>query len=161
MKKIASLLLMTVVLVSCQTDVTHNDPTFEGYQDGHLWRARGFTAELAANHALTISGLLQYETVTLHTTGNALNHQYLLGGASANTASYVFESNDLMREYTTMSSDPLVDGEIVITSFDEAKMKVSGTFRFNAAYTGSDPEVEPIVNYQYGRFVNVPVVPAL
>jgi hypothetical protein len=159
MKKIASFLLMTVVLVSCQTDVTHNDPTFEGYQDGHLWRARYFTAELAANHALTITGVLGYETVTLHTTGNVPGHTYVLG--TNNTASYVFAKDDDIREYTTLSADPLVDGQIEITAFDEAKMKVSGTFRFNAAYTGTNPEAEPIINYQYGNFVNVPVIPAL
>jgi len=151
---------MLGLIVSCQTDVTHNDPTLEAWQDGLLWRAKTSYGELASNQSITLTGIAKYETVTIHIASKNPG-TYALGGASASVASYVFEKDGETREYTTASANDLVDGEIKIEEFNEATMKISGTFRFNAAYTGTDPEAEPIMNFQYGRFYHVQVVPAL
>jgi hypothetical protein len=162
MKKIASLLLMFFVLISCETDVTRNDPAFEGYKDDVRWKAATSYAELAANQSITITGIAQFETVTLQLQSSHPG-TYALGGNSANIATYTYEdpNHDFDLAYTTASDNDLVDGEIVIEDFDPITMKISGTFRFNAENVGNNPLGGPLMNFQHGFFYKVPVVPAL
>jgi hypothetical protein len=160
MKKIASFLLMLGLIVSCETDVTHNDPAFEAWQDGLRWRAKTSFGELESNQSITLTGIAKYETVTIHIASKNPG-TYNLGGANASVASYVYEKDGETREYTTASTADLVDGQVTIDEFNEATMKISGSFHFNAAYTGTDPEAEPIMNFDSGHIYHVQVIPAL
>jgi hypothetical protein len=158
MKKIASLLLLVFVLISCTTDVTRNDPAFEAYKDDIRWMANNSFAELAANQSITITGLTQFESVVLKVQSSAPG-TYPLGVNNLNTATYVHERNGDELEYTTGTD--MGDGEIKIEEYDPITMRISGTFRFNGALVGDDPEAAPIMNFQYGHFYRVPVIPAL
>ncbi|MGG7036337.1 MAG: DUF6252 family protein [Flavobacterium sp.] len=51
------------------------------------------------------------------------------------------------------------NGEIEITEYDNVKMTVSGKFKFNAAKV-TDTEIGgEILNFQYGEFYKVPIIP--
>jgi hypothetical protein len=158
MKKIASLLLLVFVLISCTTDVTRNDPAFEGYKDDIRWMANNSYAELAANQSVTITALTQFESVVLKIQSSNPG-TYALGVNETNKATYVHERDGDILEFATGAG--MGDGEIVIEEFDPITMRISGTFRFNAEQVSNDPEAGPVLNFQYGFFYHVPVIPAL
>lgn len=158
MKKIASILLLVFVLVSCTTDVKRNDPAFEAYKDDIRWMANTTYAELAANQSITITGLKQFETVVLKV--RSVNPgTYPIGVNSLTTGTYTHDRDGIALEYTTGTD--MGDGEVVIEEYDPITMRISGTFRFNAEKVGDDPEGGDVMNFQYGYFYRVPVVPAL
>lgn len=158
MKKIASLLLLFFVLLSCTTDVTRNSPAFEGYKDDVRWRASASYAELAADQSITITGITQFETVTLQLQSKNPG-TYALGVNNNNKASYLYSNDGMELLYATGVGEG--DGEVKIDDFDPITMKISGTFRFNAVNVNNNPLGGPIMNYQYGHFYKVPVVPGL
>jgi hypothetical protein len=158
MKKIASLLLLVFMLISCTTDVTRNDPAFEGYKDDIRWMANNSFAELAANQSVTITALTQFESVVLKIQSSNPG-TYALGVNEANKATYVHERGGDILEYATGTG--IGDGEIVIEEFDPITMRISGTFRFNAEQVSDDPDVGQLLNFQHGFFYHVPVIPAL
>jgi hypothetical protein len=51
------------------------------------------------------------------------------------------------------------NGEIEITDFDNINMTVSGKFKFNAVNVDNNPFGVPVVNFQYGEFYEVPILP--
>ncbi len=158
MKKIASLLLMIFVLVSCETDVTRNDPAFQAQKDDALWRAKTSYAELAANQSVTITGISQFETVILQV--QSVNPgTYALGVNNANKAFYQYSNDDIELAYETVNGEN--DGQVIIDDYDPITMKISGTFRFNANNMNGNPLGPDVTNFQYGVFYKVPVVPAL
>jgi len=158
MKKIASLLLLVFVLLSCTEDIKRNDPAFEAYKDDIRWRAVSSYAELAANQSITITGLTQFESVVLkvQSTNPGI---YPLGEGELNKASYIHQRNGDVLEYTTGTD--IGDGQIEISEFNPITMRISGEFRFNGELVGAEPGAAPFMNFQHGFFYNVPVVPAL
>jgi hypothetical protein len=158
MKKIASLLLLVFVLLSCTEDIKRNDPAFEAYKDDIRWMAVSAYAELAANQSITITGLTQFESVVLKVQSTAPG-TYSLGVNELNKASYIHTRDGDALEYTTGTE--IGDGEITINEYDPLTMRISGEFRFNAELVGDEPGVGPVMNFQHGFFYNVPVVPAL
>lgn len=158
MKKIASLLLILIAFNSCTTDVTRNNPSLQGLKDDVLWRARTSYAELSTNGSLVITGLTQYETVTLNTASKNPGI-YTLGLNNGNRAGYVLATGG--DELTYSTGPNMGDGEIKITEYDAEKMTVSGTFRFNAENVDDNPLGGEVLNFQSGVFYKVPVVPAL
>ena len=158
MKKIASFLLLFFVIISCTTEVTRNDPAFEGYKDDVRWRAKGMQAELAANQSVTIKGMNQFETVTLRVQSKNPGI-YIIGENNQTAAAYLNIQDGIELAYAT--GPDMGDGEIEITEFDPITMKISGEFRFNAVNVNDNPLGGPIMNFQHGFFYNVPVIPAL
>jgi hypothetical protein len=51
------------------------------------------------------------------------------------------------------------NGEIEITDYDNINMTVSGTFKFNAVNVDNNPFGAAVVNFQYGEFYQVPILP--
>lgn len=161
MKKIfASFLLVVAVagMTSCTEEITRNSPALEGMKDDVRWRARASEATLSVDGTLTIVGLTQFETLTL-TVPSAAPGTYVIGADGDASATYLYEREGAELFYTT--DDEEGDGEIVIEEYDTAKQTVSGTFRFNAINVASNPLGGHILNYQYGTFYKVPVVPGL
>jgi hypothetical protein len=159
MKKIASLLLMFIAVVSCTTDVTRNSPALEGLKDDVRWRSKSNFAELAADNSVTLNGLTPYESLTMKAS-SIHPGTYILGNDTFNYASYLYSQNGDELFYTT-GANIGGDGEIVIKEYDNVNMTISGTFRFNAINVNDNPMGGPILNYHSGVFYKVQVVPAL
>lgn len=53
------------------------------------------------------------------------------------------------------------NGEIEITKYDNVNKTISGKFKFNAANSNGSPLGEPILNFQYGEFYKIPVLPSM
>ena len=96
MKKIVSLLVI-LVIASCTTDVTTNNPGYQGYRDNVLFRSISSRAYLSASGQLRLEGLAQDETLNLKTVSAAVGTYYLGTTVINNSANYMskFSNQDL------------------------------------------------------------------
>jgi len=154
MKKIASILLIIFALMSCSQEITRNNPSVQGLKDGVLWRANHSYAVRTTSGVLTITGLTQYETLTL-TTNWFEPGTYTLGTNIPNTAAYEFAKDGTTLNYTTGPN--IGDGEIKIEEWDDINQTITGKFRFNAQIVGSNPEGNEVLNFIEGHFYKIPV----
>jgi hypothetical protein len=157
MRKIASILLIFLALMSCTQEITRNNPSLQGLKDGVLWRAKDSYAVLSSSTgALTLTGLTEYETLTLMT--NSPNPQtYILGTSTAQQATYQYARDGVFLDYAT--GIDIGDGQIVISEYDAVNNTITGTFRFNAENLEDNPDEAEIVNYQQGVFYKIPITP--
>jgi hypothetical protein len=164
MKKILSLVILTLALSSCSEDIKfNNEAVFQGVKDNLFWK--GSDAKATRNGSvLVISSSTLIETMSLKvpvpTTpidpkDSDTYVAYPLGTTLTRTASYTF-TNDLQEEFFYETAIGVGDGEVVISEFDG--VYVSGTFRFNAVNTDPESEAPETVNLQNGTFYKVPVI---
>lgn len=151
MKKILSLLVLVLVLASCEDDATFNNPSVQGKKDNVFWRASSSHATVVGG-ALTVYAFTPFEILTL-TTSSTAPGTYELGVDSANSVSYTFEADGVESSYAT--GPELGDGEIEIEVSPEGT--VTGTFFFNAPATSATPIGLPVTNFQEGHFYRVPI----
>ncbi|MES2573965.1 MAG: DUF6252 family protein [Bacteroidota bacterium] len=156
MKKIFLFSILLLAFVSCQDDVSFNNPSFEGKKDGVLWRAVDARATIAANGSLTIEAYNRSEVLTLKTINKA-PQTYPLGTGGGNLATYVFSEDNGTITYTSEDLEEYQNGEIVIQEYDAVNQTVTGTFKFNVKNIDPAASDDPTINYQYGKFYKVPV----
>jgi hypothetical protein len=154
MKKLFLFIVLLFAFISCQDDVKFNNPSFQGTKDNVFWRAIDSKATVASNGSLVIEAYTSKEKVTLKTTSTNPG-SYFLGTYDLNSASYVL--TDANGSTTFSTGIGIGDGQIVITEYDPAAKTISGTFKFNAENTGSNPLAGAVLNFQYGVFYKVPL----
>jgi hypothetical protein len=89
MKKIFSILALTLLLVSCENDVKTNSPAFQGEKDNVFWRAEDTRVTINAGGTVSINAYTDRELVTLEVP-NALG-TYNLGTSNEDiSASYSY-----------------------------------------------------------------------
>ncbi|TRX36337.1 DUF6252 family protein [Flavobacterium restrictum] len=155
MKKIVFYFITIVAFISCQDDVKFNNPSVQGLKDTVFWRAVDSQATLAANGSLTIQAYTATEVLTLKTTSTAVQ-TYTLGASDSKKATYVLTNADGTK-VTFLTGFGLGNGQITITEYDAVNKTVSGTFKFNAVNSYSDPLDAASLNYSQGVFYKVPV----
>jgi hypothetical protein len=252
MKKMVSLLLVLIAFSSCQEDVKFNNPGFQAYRDGILFRGIDVKAYKSTSGAISLVALAQDEELEIDVANSIIGTYYFGTTSQATSASYASSFNDLELLYETTTIDGpvakmsttmtvggtgyvsdciLVDvannlyscnnshattggsgsgltlgviantsgvvtgvrvsspgngylpgdlititgggnnakvkvlniegsnGEIVIT--ENTGSTISGNFKFNAVKTNSNPLGNDLVNFQYGTFYKLPILPAL
>ena len=164
MKKLIAALVVLLTLISCESDVKFNDPSFQGQKNNVLWRADVTTA-IISNGNLTINGYRGLEIVTLVVPAptapisNANAVTYELGTddvmSDAIFAAYSYTENGVSLDYATAKGEG--NGEIVINEYNPTTKKLSGTFRFNAAYQGDNDLVPTNLNFLSGFIYRIQV----
>lgn len=157
MKKQVLYILLLVAFISCTDDVKFNNPSIQGQKDNVFWRAIDSKAILAANGSLSVEGYTRNEKLTLKTTSTTAQ-TYPLGTSTSKMATYVL--TDANGTITFSTGNGFGDGEIVIEEYDAVNKTVTGTFKFNAVNVNNNPLAGPILNFQYGHFYKIPVVPS-
>ena len=162
MKKYIIILTTILALSSCGSDVKFNNPSFQGQKDNILWRA-DVTQVAITGGTLTINAFKGLEIVSIVIPAptapiGSLNPQvYKLGTDDATSndifASYSYTENNISLNYATAKGKG--NGEVVITKYDPATKKLSGSFRFNAEYEGDNQLVPKNVNFQNGFIYNI------
>jgi len=161
MKKIFASILLVVAAISlssCTEEVTRNSPALEGMKDDVRWRARASEATISESGAVTLVGLTQFETLTM-TVPSAAPGTYTFGTSDIYKVTYSYQRDGQELLYTT--GNGVGDGQLIIDEYDTEKLTISGSFRFNAININDNPIGGPILNFQYGKFYKVPVIPAL
>jgi hypothetical protein len=109
MRKIASLLLMAVVLVSCSDIVQFNDPGLQAYKDNVLWKANQMSAqESAATGQLTIVANNISETLSLDVASSVVGTYYF--GTENQSTNATFTA--LIDGTSTVFSTEPIDGAV-------------------------------------------------
>ncbi len=144
--------------MSCTQEITRNNPSVQGLKDGVLWRAIDSHAVLTTSGSLTITGITQYETLSLTIDGT--NAQtYILGNSTSRKAAYQYSRDGTVINYK--KNVGIGDDKNNITEYDDINQTISGKFRFNAENVDNNPAGAEILNYQQGVFYKIPVTPAL
>jgi hypothetical protein len=156
MKKYFLFSILLFAFISCTDEVKFNAPSFQGQKDNVFWRAIDSKAILAANGSLSIDGYTRNEKLTLKTTSTTAQ-AYPLGTSTSKMATYVL--TDASGAVTFSTGIGIGNGEIVIEEYDAVNKTLTGTFKFNAVNINNNPLAGPILNFQYGRFYKIPVVP--
>ncbi len=167
MKKIVSILILIVTLVSCEEEVSFNNPSFEGYKDNVLWRAKDYNATYnPADSTLVLNGYRGLELVTLTAypvlaIGDGTNFlfenaTFVLGDDDITTASYQYAENGVNQYFET--GEDLGVGELVVENVvNQMPGTISGRFRFDAPKRGDTSDFPETVNFQYGVFYQIPI----
>ncbi|AWM13883.1 hypothetical protein DI487_08420 [Flavobacterium sediminis] len=74
MKKILSLALFAVVLVSCNQDIKTNTPAFQAKINDANWRANDARVSLGENNGIVITAFTAYEELVLETSSTNPGH---------------------------------------------------------------------------------------
>ena len=107
MKKIFSIVALTLLLVSCENDIKTNSPAFQGEKDNVFWRAADSKVTINAGGTVTINGYADKELVTLTVPDDI--GTYVLGTANQSTsASYSYNNEGSVAYYETS----LVEGPV-------------------------------------------------
>lgn len=155
MKKYFLFVAVIFSFVSCQEDVTFNNPSMQGMKDNVFWRAVQSKATLAPDGSLVIEAFTRNEILSLKVTSTKAQ-SYFLGSSESKKAVYVV--TDATGAKTTFSTGSGIgDGQIVITEYDAVNKTVTGTFRFNAKNTNNNSLEGPVLNFQNGVFYKVPL----
>ncbi len=154
MKKYLIFLIVIFTALSCEEDVSFNNPSFQGMKDNVFWRAVDSKAFLGSDGSLIIEGYTGNEVLTLRTTSTTAQ-RYPLGTSNSKTAVYVLNVGADEISFTTGIG--IGSGEIVITEYDDVNSTISGTFKFNAENADGNPLAGDVLNFQQGVFYKVPI----
>ena len=95
MKKILSILAITLLFSSCEQDIQTNTPGFQAKLNDVQWRANQVGVAVDASGGMTITAYTSYETVVLKTNATTAG-TYLLGTQNTNNfATYTSAGNAL------------------------------------------------------------------
>lgn len=93
MKKIYSILAISLLFISCENDVKTNSPAFQGERDNLYWKADDSKAVINPGNTVTLNAYTDHELVSL-TVPNAVG-TYTLGTANQSTiATYSYNNNE-------------------------------------------------------------------
>ena len=107
MKKIFSILALTVLLVSCENDVKTNSPAFQGEKDNVFWRATDSKVTMNAGGTISINAYTDKELVTIEVPNAVGVHN--LGTSNVNiSASYSYNNDGTVLFYETS----LIEGPV-------------------------------------------------
>lgn len=120
-----------------------------GYSSGTSVATTGGTGSgLTVNIVANTSGIVTSATVSSQGSGYLAGDLVTVAGGNVNCK-------------VTVTNVQNSNGEIKITEYDNVKGTISGKFKFNAANSNGSPLGEPILNFQYGEFYKIPVLPSM
>ncbi len=107
MKKIFSIVALTLLLVSCENDIKANSPAFQGEKDNVFWRAADSKVTINAGGTVSINAYTDKELVTL-TVPNTLGVHNLGTSNQSISASYSYNNEGTVSFYETS----LIEGPV-------------------------------------------------
>ncbi|MGG7034072.1 MAG: DUF6252 family protein [Flavobacterium sp.] len=160
MKKIVLLLTILIAFTSCESEVKFNTPAFQVFKDNALWRADN-TKNNISNGVLTMTAFRGSEQISLVvpaptteiSTTNPVT--YILGVDDIKYATYKITEEDITLSYKT--GEEIGNGEITITEYNPSTKTLSGNFKFNATYQGTNTSVSTNSNFQEGFIYKIQI----
>jgi hypothetical protein len=157
MKKFSLLLLVLLACVSCEENVEFSTPGIQGQLDNVTWRAIDVRGTINEAGRVTITGRVRDQLLELKIPSKN-NGTYVLGNNINRVANYTITIGQNELFYTTGVNIGGV-GEVKVTAFDAETNTITGTFRFNAVNVNNNPLGGEFLNFQYGNFFKVPLLP--
>lgn len=110
MKKLFSIIALTLLFVSCEEEVKLNDPGFQAFRDDVLFRGIQVTAYRSGSGAIRIEALAQDEEVVLHMSNSVRGTYYMASTNANNWAEYTSSFDGNVIEYSTRESFEPITG---------------------------------------------------
>jgi hypothetical protein len=107
MKKIFSILALTLLLVSCENDIKTNSPAFQGEKDNVFWRADDSKVTINAGGMISINAYTDKELITIDVPNSVGIHNLGTSNASI-SASYSYNNEGTVLFYETS----LIEGPV-------------------------------------------------
>jgi hypothetical protein len=107
MKKIFSIIVLTLLLVSCENDIRTNSPAFQGEKDNVFWRADDSKVTINAGNTISINAYTDKELVVL-TLPNSVGVHNLGTSNQSISASYSYNNEGTVLFYETS----LIEGPV-------------------------------------------------
>ena len=101
MKKIISLLALTLLLSSCQEEVKFSEPGFQAFKNTAVWRATDVSATKSIGGVVTITALGEESSVVLRTQNIGENTYYFGTNTVDNFATYNSTVNGVSSTFDT------------------------------------------------------------
>ena len=101
MKKLFFLIVISIVFSACTTDVKFNNPGFQAYRDGVLFRGVDVKAYRTTSGAITLVALAQDEEVDLDISNSTLGTYYFGTTNQNNKATYSSSFDNVALAYVT------------------------------------------------------------
>ena len=100
MKNIFSIIVLTLLFISCENDVKTNNPAFQGEKDNVFWKAADSKVTIATNNLVTINAYTERELVAI-TVPNSVG-VFNLGTSNISiNASYQYDNTGSFSYYKT------------------------------------------------------------
>jgi hypothetical protein len=154
MNRIFRVIVLLLVLTSCEDDVKFNNPAVQGLKENVLWRATLFTAVQASDGSLTIEAYQKNDILTLNIASVAVK-TYLLGDDDINKVTLLEKEGEVNTVFST--GENRGNGQIAITEYDAINHTVTGEFNFNSETESTNASNVKNVNFKKGIFYKVPV----
>ena len=154
MRKIFSIIVPLLMLVSCEDQVKFNNPAIQGLKDNVLWRSTSFNAVQASDGSLKIQAYQKNDILTLKIQDTEVK-TYPLGEDDVNKTTLLVKEGDIITVFSTGENKG--DGQIVITEMDAVNHTITGEFMFNAENESIDPLAKSNVSFKKGIFYKVPI----
>ncbi len=161
MKKIFTALLLIIALISCETDVKFNNPSFQAKKDNNLlWKA-DVTQTTIVDGNFVLKAYKRFEVLTIifpaptEAITSDVPVTYNFGIDDAVAVNYDYTENTISLNYSTGTGRGL--GQVTITNYNPTTKKISGNFNFNLIYNGADRVAISNINFQQGFIYNLQV----
>jgi hypothetical protein len=111
MKKLFSIIIVTILFSSCQDEVKFNDPGFQAFRDDVLFRGLQVTAyKSISSGAVRIEALGLDEEIILNMSSSAVGTYYIASTNINNWATYTSSFDDLVVDYSTREAfEPITE----------------------------------------------------
>lgn len=101
MKKIATILIVSLLFLSCTQDITSSNPSFVAKQNNVFWRANSATIAATSGGGLLFTAMAEYETLLIQTVASTPG-TYVFGTTNlGNFVTYNFSNETISDTYTT------------------------------------------------------------
>lgn len=120
MKKLIFFIASIALLSSCQEDVQFNNPGFQAYKDGVLFRGIDVKAYKSSNGSISLVGLTQYEEVDLDIASSNIGTYYFGTTNQSTKAFYDSSFDNVQLSYATN----VISGPVALMN---SSMYIGGT----------------------------------
>lgn len=157
MKKLFLLIILGTFL-SCESELDNNNPGFQILIDNTYWNATQVKAFLNPNGSVLIKANTTNETFDILVPSRQIRNYDNLGSSSTVNASYTYDSEDYIINYTT-GNNIGGSGTLKIKRHPnvDSNVAISGELTFQGVQTTGNEGFPEKRNFIRGVFYNIPI----
>jgi hypothetical protein len=161
MKKIASFLLVVLILSSCSEEIKFNYVAFQGLKNNSLWKAFDYNAVIATNGSLTLQGTYLQENLTINL-NSANKGVYTFTTLSNPKSTFTSIQEDFTNVFKTNQTnnygigDDIISGEGTLQITKNDGKTISGKFSLTLVNEDEESDLRK-VDFTEGNFNNIPI----
>ena len=155
MKKVFSLLMLTILFASCSQDIRFNDPALQGDVDGLVWRSTSREARIV-NGELRITAMRGFETLEITVGSIAIDTEHRFGPEGNARAVFTINAPNNTTIYDTDLEGG--DGIFIISEINTSQRYITAEIVFfDAPRVSGLPVYGNLFNFSRGIIHRIPL----